>query len=118
MNLTSYPPQIRSQAHTLAAIEANIATLQSQIRRFEADADRNIAFATELKNDHQRKARKDDLLANNPEYMNCLLQLDVLQKQQRTEAIELQFLRDEFLAVRLERQTRIAEMGSVQLLAG
>lgn len=118
MNLTSYPPQIRSQAHTLAAIEADIATLQFKIRRFEADADRNIAFATELKNDLQRKARKDDLLANSPEYMGCLLQLDVLQKQQRTEAIELRFLENEFRAAMMERQTRIAEMGNVQLLAG
>jgi hypothetical protein len=60
MQLNHYPSAIAQAAQRLNEIDSQLLAVQQVIHRMEGHAERVAAFEPELKNDNQRKARRNE----------------------------------------------------------
>lgn len=98
MQLNEYPAAIESAANQVAGLEAGISNLKLELNGCELEADLNIAFDAELKNDNQRKAKRAALLAKDDRYAPKTL-IEMMQQKACAQA-RLEALRHEFELVK------------------
>jgi hypothetical protein len=107
--LDQYPAAIAQAAQSVSQIDQRIGEAKLQLDKIEGNADIVTAFDVNLKNDHQRKARRIEILqtsANHETYTNSLLRLTT----DRANAVAmLEQLRNEFTVAKLVAQTAIAD---------
>ncbi|HAG83614.1 MAG TPA: hypothetical protein DD379_00260 [Cyanobacteria bacterium UBA11162] len=121
MNLSQYPAAIAQAAQTVNELDAQLSAVQLNINRQEANADKKVAFESDLKNDSQRKARRFELLEVNLEYQHALNSLMRLTTQKANAIAQLEYLRNQFSVAKLETRLAIArqlagsEMGDLLL---
>jgi hypothetical protein len=109
MRLSVYPDAIAKAAEAVNLLDRRIGEVRQDIVRLEGKADLVVAFEVGLKNEDQRKARRFQILQDNPEYR--LLQEALLQlTMERSNAIvQLERLRDQFSVAKLDARLAIAE---------
>jgi hypothetical protein len=107
--LDQYPAAIAQAAQSVSQIDQRIGEAKLQLDKIEGNADIVTAFDVNLKNDHQRKAHRIEILqtsANHETYTNSLLRLTT----NRANAVAmLEQLRNEFTVAKLVAQTAIAD---------
>lgn len=108
MNLSQYPAAIAQAAQTVNELDAQISAVQLSINRQEANADKKVAFESDLRNDSQRKARRFELLEVNLEYQHALNSLMRLTTQKANAIAQLEYLRNQFSVAKLETRLAIA----------
>jgi hypothetical protein len=77
---------------------------------FLGKIDRDIAFDPTLKNDAQRKVRRQELMETDANYFRATLDLKNAQDKRTSLDIQLQLLRNEFSVLKLERREAIAQL--------
>lgn len=108
MKLEQYPGAIAGIERRILKLETRIRRIQETISTLSAEADREIAFSADLKNEGQRKARKDELLANNPQYTKALQQIDGLTDRRIDLHIDLVCYRNQFSVCKLRLRDAIS----------
>jgi hypothetical protein len=106
MKLSDYPVAIAQQQRLLLQAEQHIRRLQDVLNHITAGIDMAIAFDTDLKNDAQRKARRLELMADS-EYRKSLANLLIAQDKRTEVEIDLNLLRNQFSALKLEMREAI-----------
>jgi hypothetical protein len=113
MNLDQYPGAIGATAQSLNELEAKLAPFRKQQSEWDNQADLQIAFDAELKNELQRKARRFELL-DHEEYGSVTAQVALLAQEKATALTTLEQLRNEFSVAKLQARQKIAEMLTAQ----
>jgi uncharacterized membrane protein YccC len=108
MNLHEYPQLIFEVAEQLNSTESEISRVRNAIARFEGLADSGSAFAPDLKNDAQRKARRFEILQTSDEYATLQNQLIELVELKSNLLAQLERSRNQFTAAKLEARAQIA----------
>ncbi|MCU0568694.1 MAG: hypothetical protein MUF49_19115 [Oculatellaceae cyanobacterium Prado106] len=106
MKLIDYPTAIAHKQRELLQTEQQIRRLQDVVNHLTAGVDTAIAFDTELRNDAQRKARRLELMAS-PDYRRALNNLLMAQDRRTEIDIDLNLLRNQFSALKLEMRESI-----------
>lgn len=96
MQLNEFPTAIESAAQAIARHDEKISRLRFAMNGCELEADLNIAFDAELKNDHQRKARRATLLNSDRRYGEAQIELAERLTQKAFAQARLEALRNEF----------------------
>ncbi|HEY9621243.1 MAG TPA: hypothetical protein V6C78_12785 [Crinalium sp.] len=109
MKLNEYPKAIAQAAQGINELDRQIAQLRQDIAHQEGRADLVVAFETTLKNDNQRRARRFEILDENPEYQALQFKLIHLATQKANAIAHLEYLRNQFSVARLEARSAIAE---------
>ena len=108
MNLSQYPAAIAQSAQTVNELESQLRAVQMNINRLEANADKKVAFESDLKNDSQRKARRFELLEVDLEYQHALNTLMRLTTQKANALANVEYIRNQFSVAKLEARLAIA----------
>ncbi|WP_373693707.1 hypothetical protein [Limnofasciculus baicalensis] len=108
MNLSQYPAAIAQAAQTVNELESQIRAVQLNLNRLEANADKKVAFESDLKNDSQRKARRFELLEVNLEYQHAMNTLMRLTTQKANALANVEYIRNQFSVAKLEARLAIA----------
>lgn len=108
-DLNQYPTAIAQAAQRINSLDSQIAAVQLLINRIEGNADKLVAFDTELKNDPQRKARRFELLQTNLEYQRSSDTLTHLHYEKANAIANLEYLRNQFSVAKLEARLAIAQ---------
>lgn len=109
MQLTQLPSRIRDLSLDLVDIEGAIAKLKQDLLEIEMEAEMQIAFNLEFRNDRQRDARRFELLKANDLYEKSQ---DVLRQFQQDRAIalaELEFSRSQLSILKIVTRQAIAD---------
>jgi UDP-N-acetyl-D-mannosaminuronate dehydrogenase len=109
MNLDQYPAAIAESAQPVNELEARLVTLRQQQADLESQADLQIAFDPELKNELQRKVRRSELLSSS-EYWQVVQAIALLSQEKATALTMLERLRNEFTVAKLHLRRHIAEL--------
>lgn len=109
MRLSEYPAAIAEATRTVNAIDQEIAMLRQAMAREEGQADVVVAFEEKLKNENQRKARRFEILEDNPEYQSLHDKMVQVATQKSNAIAHLEYLRNQFSVVKLEARWAIAE---------
>lgn len=108
MNLADYPIAISNIQKKLLKLEKNIRKLEEFLASAYSAIDREIAFNSELKNEAQRKAKRQELIAGSTEIVTSGIDLQNLKDKQASLEIDLQLLRNQFSILKLEKREAIA----------
>ncbi len=108
MNLSEYPIAISNTQKKLLKLEKQIRKLEEFLTSAYNAIDREIAFNSELKNDAQRKAKRQELIASSAEIVTNGIDLQNLKDKQASLEIDLQLLRNQFSIMKLEKREAIA----------
>ena len=107
-SLSEYPHAI-AQAQTLIAnLELDIAETKAEITVVEQTIDQQVAFDKELKNDGQRKAKRKELLAQDPGYDLLTGRLDSTRRTKARAEIRLNLLINQFTVAKIEARGETA----------
>lgn len=107
MRLIDYPVAIAEKQRQLLRIDQHIRRLKDVLDRLTAEIDTAIAFDSDLRNDAQRKAKRLELM-NAAEYRKALTNLLMAQDEHAEIDIDLNLLRNQFSALKLEKREAIA----------
>ncbi len=114
LSLSQYPSAIAQSAQAVNELEYQMVEVRQHIARLEGNAEMIVAFETALKNDHQRKARRFEVLQVNQEYQRALDALNRVSTEKANALARLERLRNEFSVVKLEtRLTRCVNVPGV-----
>jgi hypothetical protein len=109
LNLDQYPTTIKQAAQNVNEIEHQLSEVRLHLSRLEGNADMVVAFETNLKNDHQRKARRFEVLQTNAEYERGMRVLMHLTTDKANALAQLEYLRNEFSVAKLQVRQDIAQ---------
>lgn len=110
MNLNEYPTAIAKLQAEVFNRDLVIEKTHSNIKQIEAEIDTEIAFDTTLRNDAQRKAKKQQLLEEHPSAWEQQEILSQYRSKREMAFIELCLRRNEFSILKLERREAIARL--------
>lgn len=109
MKLSQYPAAIAATTQRVNLVDQQLADAHRAIAQTEGEADVVVAFAEDLRNDSQRKARRFELLQTNPAYQQQQDRLIQLSSDRANALAHLEYLRNQFSAAKLETRWAIAE---------
>jgi hypothetical protein len=107
--LNQYPAAIAQAAQAVNEIDHRINETKYHMNKMDGNAEMVVAFDVMLKNDHQRKARRFEVLQVNPEYDKATKTLNRLTTDRANAMAMLEQLRNEFNVAKLEAQTSMTE---------
>jgi hypothetical protein len=111
LKLSEYPSAIADASMAVNDADAQITKLRRLIVQAENAADVEVAYALDLKNDNQRKARRLEILNSDLSYLATLQSLDEGVAEKSKKMAELERLRNEFSVIKLETRLAIAQIG-------
>ncbi|MEH2067884.1 MAG: hypothetical protein V7K47_06910 [Nostoc sp.] len=111
MLLNKYPSAIATVQSQIHELDVKIERLHQVIKQIECQIDSAIAFDESLRNDAQRKAKRQQFLEKHQSYWELLEDISDAKACREIKFIELGKLRDEFSVLKLEKQESIARMG-------
>jgi hypothetical protein len=94
--LNQYPAAIAQAAQAVNEIDHRINEIRYHMNKMDGNAEMVVAFDVTLKNDHQRKARRFEVLQINPEYEKATKSLNRLTTDRANALAMLEQLRNEF----------------------
>jgi predicted GTPase len=109
LSLSQYPAAIAQAAQQVNAIEHQMSEVRQHLNRMESNAEMVVAFATNLKNDNQRKARRAEVLQANSEYEQSLKVMMHLTTDKANAIAYLEYLRNDFSVAKLETRQVISQ---------
>lgn len=109
MRLNYYPDAIARALEVVNEFDQKLARLRQEMAYLEGEAELIVAFDTTLKNEDQRKARRFQILSNNPTYHTLQTQLVELTTERSSAVAQLERLRDQFNVAKLEARLAIVE---------
>ncbi|MBD2153155.1 hypothetical protein [Leptolyngbya sp. FACHB-16] len=107
MQLTDYPNAIATIQQEILNLSRQARELKAQLSELDSAIKHKVAFDSDLKNDRQRDACIAEF-RNSPSYRSLQADLEVIQDQQAQYEIELERLRGQFTATKLEMRERTA----------
>lgn len=109
MKLSEYPGVIAGFERELLGVYRNHRRVQETVNHLVNEAERAIAFDSELKNDAQRKAKRLELLTLDERYLSAQSMLVKLCDRKAELEIDLAFYRARFSVLKLEIRDRISQ---------
>jgi hypothetical protein len=106
--LKQFPQAIANLSLQILEMNNAIAKLDSQIAENEAAADAEIVFDPELKNELQRKVRRNELLMLNASHRELLNKADDRKYDVKQAVVQLELLKNQFEVAKLEARREIA----------
>ncbi|PHJ69200.1 hypothetical protein VF14_03445 [Nostoc linckia z18] len=113
MLLNEYPSAIASVQSRIHELDVQIERLHQVIKQIESQVDSAIAFDESLRNDAQRKAKRQQFLEAHQSYWELQEDISDARAGREINHIELCRLRDEFSVLKLEKQENIARLGGL-----
>jgi len=110
MNLKEYPGAIAKLQIEVLDFDLLIEQTHSIVKEIEAEVDTEIAFDTNLRNDAQRKAKRQQLLDEHSNYWEKQETLTQYRRKRELIFIELCQYQNEFSVLKLERREAIARL--------
>lgn len=110
MNLNEYPQIIAELQAKVYGLDLTIEQNHAIIKQIEADIDSQIAFDATLRNDAQRKAKRQELIDEHPHYWEHQETLSQYRSKREYLFIELCLKRNEFSVLKLEKREMIAQL--------
>lgn len=111
--LDEYPHAIAKAQTYITNLEQDIAATKAEITVVEQTIDQQVAFDKELKNDGQRKAKRKDLLAQDPGYDLLTGRLDSTKRTRSRAEIRLNLLINQFTVAKIEARAATARQLSI-----
>ncbi len=108
MELRDYPELIAEKELAILREERHLNIDRSALEQAISEIDRQVAFDEGLKNDYQRRARKQELLVSLDWYANLNERIQRADGEIRRLGIELGLLRNQFSIERLLLRERVA----------
>ena len=108
MELRDYPELIAEKELAILREERHLNIDRSALEQAVSEIDRQVAFDDGLKNDYQRRARKQELLTSLDWYANLNERIQRADGEIRRLGIELGLLRNQFSIERLLLRERVA----------
>ena len=110
MNLNEYPQVIAKLQAEVFGLDLTIEQTHAIVKQIEADVDSQIAFDAALRNDAQRKAKRQQLIDEHPHYWEHQEILGQYRSKREQHFIELCLRRNEFSILKLEKREAIARL--------
>ncbi|KAB8316132.1 hypothetical protein SD81_028535 [Tolypothrix campylonemoides VB511288] len=110
MQLSEYPTAIAKLQAEVFDLDLLIDQTHTTVKQIEAEIDSAIAFDQGLKNDAQRKARRQQLLDQHPNYWEQQEILSQYRTKRESCFIQLCLRRNEFSVLKLEKREAIARL--------
>ena len=110
MNLNEYPTAIAKLQYQVFGFDIVIEQAQMTIKQIEAEIDSEIAFDATLRNDAQRKSKRQQFLDEHPQYWEQQEILNLNKSKRESTFIELCLRRNEFSVLKLEKREAIARL--------
>lgn len=108
MQLTNYPKAIAKLQKELLSLDQEIQSYQLYMKETETEVDNLVAFDSTLKNDAQRKAKRQQLLDERENYQEWKQAFTQVSATRKEVFIELCLRRNEFSVLKLEKREAIA----------
>lgn len=108
LELRDYPELIAEKELAILRLERQRDRDKSSLEAAINAIDREIAFDENLKNDHQRRAKKHTMLTEQAWYEELTERIDHTEAQIRRLVIELNLLRNQFSIEKLLLRERVA----------
>jgi hypothetical protein len=96
-------------SNEIVDLDTEISDLRLTILRAENAADADAYFNPELKNDHQRKSHRHEILEANEDYQAAIAHLAHLNRHRAIILVGLEKLRNEFSVCKLMLRQEIAQ---------
>jgi hypothetical protein len=110
MNFNEYPQVIAKLQAEVFGLDLAIEQTYITIKQIEADIDSQVAFDATLRNDSQRKAKRQELLDEHSYYWEHQEILSQYRSKREQLFIELCLKRNEFSVLKLEKREAIARL--------
>lgn len=110
MNIELFPTSIAQKSRLIIELEEKVLVIESELKTFESEIDRQVANDTTLTNDTKRKARKQELIAKDADIFRLNCSLISAKRDKRFAEIDLQELRDKFYVAMMMKRYSIAQM--------
>ena len=110
MNLNEYPTAIAKLQAEVFDLDQLIDQTCTTTKQIEAEIDSAIAFDAALRNDAQRKAKRQQLLDEHPNYWEQQEILNQYRSKRESCFIQLCLKRNEFSVLKLEKREAIARL--------
>lgn len=101
---------IYTQEMKLLEIDEQLSQTEEALSRYGAELDKEVAFDQTLKNEEQRKARRQELRNGDVNYLRIAEQLKSLQRDKKVAQIDMNRLRNLFTVEKLRFQLNLAEI--------
>jgi hypothetical protein len=110
MQLNEYPTAIAKLQAEVFDLDLLIDQTHATVKQIEAEIDSAIAFDAALRNDAQRKAKRQQLLDEHPNYWEQQEILSQYRSKREQAFIQLCLKRNEFSVLKLEKRESIARL--------
>ena len=110
MQLSEYPTAIAKLQAEVFDFDLVIEQTHATVKQIEAEIDSQIAFDATLRNDAQRKAKRQQLLDEHPNYWEQQEILNQYRSKRESCFIQLCLRRNEFSVLKLEKRESIARL--------
>lgn len=110
MKLFEYPQAIANLRKELAYLEFEVSKQQEIVKILDINIESQVANDSTLKNETQRKVKKQELIQLDSTYFKESNLLQSLKFKAKTVEIELLLLIDEFTVLKIEERRKIAQM--------
>ena len=117
MKLHDYPDAIAQSQRQLLSIQQQLRVAKETVAFCLSDIERKIAFDDTLKNEVQRKARKQQLMETDHDYIEANVARRRLEDEQAELEIELGLLKNQFSVLKLETRRAIASLEAQSAIA-
>ncbi len=110
MQLNEDPQAIADLQRQLLELEQRLTAQREEVAFCLNAIDRAIAFNPELKNDAQRKAKRNELTESDQDYIQATIELKRLEEMRGQMDIDLKLLANTFSILKLEKREEIARL--------
>lgn len=114
MELMDYPRAIADASKQLLVAEQQAGRLQKELKQLELEISGQVYFDPALKNQNQRDCCKSEMLNANTQYQALLAQVATARHERNLARIHLQFLQDQFAALKLATLAKLEFLIRVQ----
>ena len=108
LDLRDYPELIAEKELALLRLDRQVNRDRSSLDLAVNEIERDVAFDENLKNDHQRRAKKHEMLTSQPWHEELTDRIDQTEAEIRRLTIELNLLRNQFSLEKLLLRERVA----------
>lgn len=115
MKLFEYPQAIANLRKDLAHLEFEVSKQQEIVKILDINIETQVASDSSLKNETQRKVKKQELIQIDPTYFKESDLLQSLKFKAKTIEIDLFQLIDEFTVLKIEERRKIAQMNQMAI---
>src|SRR5581483_6441550 len=107
LELRDYPELMAEKELALLRLDRQLSRAKSSLDSAVNEIEREIAFDENLKNDHQRRAKKHEMLTSQAWYEELTERIDLTETEVRRLTIELNLLRNQFTLEKLFLRERV-----------